>query len=285
MIDGPRIFPIRLTTQRDFRELRRLPFCFLCGQSRDSDHAGNAWALVHLPPLSLFDITDRSPVLKLPCHATCHDQVSRHRVAATFLSISSDRSKCGVENSLRAPEPVSSDTRHREQEPSPGMSVAELIWWIRGFHAALYRIFLDPTLVRWAVHIPSGVDPHNGSAAETAQAGAQRASFVSLIENNRRARRLDQLEYYHGGCTYECVWARQDETRWVCVWSLDISGSTRRPQQSADLRDRFFGSYGPAVRPPPIASQETPVGITLASRDLLGGLILKGRYATPDPVM
>src|ERR1700733_3162360 len=59
---------VSLLCQSDFRGVRKLPFCYLCG--RDFV-AGDSLNRDHVPPECAFAAPDREPLL-LPAHTACN---------------------------------------------------------------------------------------------------------------------------------------------------------------------------------------------------------------------
>src|SRR5271156_6580819 len=120
-----------LETQKDFRKVRRLPFCYLCGNTLPEDDVTDG---DHVPPKSAFNARDREPALKLKTHRKCN----------TGFSVADKR--VGQFIAMR-----------RREEPPPirdqaltfmsgggltaitNLNIDAAVWrWVRAFHAALY---------------------------------------------------------------------------------------------------------------------------------------------------
>lgn len=203
-----------LETQKDFRGVRRLPFCYLCGDwFVEADVADGD----HVPPKAAFNARDREPALKLETHRKCNGSFS---VA--------DR-KVGQLIALR-----------RREEPPPvwnqalkfatgggmaavtNLNLDAAVWrWIRGFHAALYR---QPLL-----------EAHHTLRTPFPRADGARGQYVlqplleqhklavATIKRNRAWNNLDRIVSNRGQLRYECVWCLADDGRsWLCVFGLDI---------------------------------------------------------------
>jgi hypothetical protein len=63
-----RIFMVSVLRQSDFRGVRKLPFCYLCGRDFVADDSLNR---DHVPPECIFAPPDREPLL-LPVHTACN---------------------------------------------------------------------------------------------------------------------------------------------------------------------------------------------------------------------
>lgn len=62
-----------LETQKDFRKVQRLPFCYLCGDSFLEDDITDG---DHVPPKAAFNPRDREPAFKLETHKKCNASFS-----------------------------------------------------------------------------------------------------------------------------------------------------------------------------------------------------------------
>src|ERR1700688_4999140 len=62
-----------LETLKDFQRVRRLPFCYLCGDSFLEDDVTDG---DHVPPKTAFNARDREPALKLETHKQCNASLS-----------------------------------------------------------------------------------------------------------------------------------------------------------------------------------------------------------------
>lgn len=123
---------VSLRTQKQFRAVRNLPFCYLCGKTFETDDITN---YDHVPPESVFAKVDRIP-LKLKSHLKCN---------ASFELLDE---KIGQLIGLKHRQTPSDPNHHRLKfirSPIPGvgavtnLNVDEAVWrWMRGFHAALY---------------------------------------------------------------------------------------------------------------------------------------------------
>ena len=122
---------VRLETQRHFRPVQRLPFCYLCGQAFAARKDRNR---DHVPPKCTFAKSDREPLI-LPSHVTCNRSYE-------LLD-----EKVGQFIALRRREVADPDNDRLRFALSPDMKHGALInvdvdgavWrWIKGFHAALY---------------------------------------------------------------------------------------------------------------------------------------------------
>src|ERR1700736_5701494 len=64
---------VSLHVQKNFRAVRRLPFCYLCGRGFvDADRVDRD----HVPPKSVFNAGDKEPALILKTHFACNTSLS-----------------------------------------------------------------------------------------------------------------------------------------------------------------------------------------------------------------
>ena len=205
---------VALSTNRDFRAVQKLPFCYLCGEEFRSEDIINR---DHIPPQNSFAVCDRTPSLWLPTHEHCN---SAHKMIDE---------KIGQIISLKWGY-VPSDPKNRRlrftifnKDLTAVNNVnidGALSRWIRGFHAALYNQFLAETPLRALVTpFPR---TQNGSV-EMDKLRPQHLKFVSTIKLNRAKRNVDRILSNNGKCIYECVWHQDDDkSTWLCIFALNV---------------------------------------------------------------
>jgi hypothetical protein len=134
-----------LITQRDFRAVQNLPFCYLCGQSFAPDDRINR---DHVSPKSIFAGPDRSPLL-LATHQHCNSaQKLTDEKVGQLIALKRGYMPSPPENRrLKFGRPMLVGLT-----AVTNLDVDEAVWrWIRGFHAALYREPLPPGRIVGAV--------------------------------------------------------------------------------------------------------------------------------------
>ncbi|MFN0051113.1 MAG: hypothetical protein ACKV0T_02920 [Planctomycetales bacterium] len=217
----------------------------------------------------MFDTKDRTPPLLVPCHVSCRTRESPRGSDARLLFRILNREGRQVATSEHEASGSATDRLSLGVAWSDSMARNELLRWVRGFHAALYHVFLNPIGVRWTVFCPNQFDSDQTGPDTIGSTPAQMRAFIELLDKNRAAKRIDQIVCYNECCTYECVWARADTSQWVCVWSLDMAGVVHQEAGDAHREGaQVVGSYGLLEMPPPIAMKETPFGVSLSGREL-----------------
>ena len=206
---------VELLNQKNFRNVRNLPFCYLCGKTFNADDCVNR---DHLPPESIFASEHREPLL-LPTHLKCN---KAHELTDE---------KIGQLIALRYGK-VPSHPKHRRLKftvtPSlnlgavTNVNVDAAVWrWIAGFHAALYR---EPAVgIRGALVTPFPKAQNISGRLVAEPLKPQHLEFVKTIRTNRIKGNLDRIRCNKGKVVYECVWCQsRNDGPWLCIFALDI---------------------------------------------------------------
>ncbi len=208
-----------LTTQRQARAVKKLPFCYVCtrefaeGEERTDDH---------VPPRACFSEADRDFPLQLPTHQPCNTDrnLTDETIAQVVSLIHTGRPELGVDRLKISIVPSNS--------PEAPLGVltnvdvhAEIRRWIRGFHAALYQQPLS-LLSRFAIQAPFPAAQLTNSDPVVGPPRPQDFKFVETIKLNRVAQTLDRIVCYNGKLRYECVWDQADNGQWICIFALDL---------------------------------------------------------------
>jgi hypothetical protein len=206
---------VSLTTQSDFRKVRNLPFCYVCGnQFATDDLCDND----HVPPKTIFRKSDRLP-LKLKTHKTCNELHSGDDENVGQLIGAMDGGFPG--------DPKKQRLRVSHIGPSVGgitnLNVDAAIWrWVRGCHAGLY---LEPLLTNsFSIVSPfPRADQIEGGPFRIRPILPQHPLFVEIIKTQRMHGALDRIETNKRNFIFECVWAKSDDaTKWICMFAIKI---------------------------------------------------------------
>src|SRR6516225_2755123 len=124
---------VSLVRQNDFRSVRKLPFCYLCGLDFV---AGDSQNRDHVPPECIFVPSDREPLL-LPAHMACNksyellDEKIGQLIALRYGKIPEDPQHHRLKFAVSS---------QGDQGAVVNLDIDAAVWrWIAGFHAALYR--------------------------------------------------------------------------------------------------------------------------------------------------
>ncbi len=219
---------IVLETQRHFRSVANLSFCYWCGNNfvpRDEKNSD------HVPPKNAFAREDRTPSLILKTHVTCN---STHKTIDELMG-----QLVALQRNYVTPNPAN---RHLKMERYPdqefgavtNVNVVEAVWrYIRGFHAALYR---EPLLLGdHTITTPfTRGRIVNGKLVLEGPKQEQHFKIVQAIKNQRAAGNVDRIISNNRKLKYECVWVYADDRtavesgqrphspRRACFFALDI---------------------------------------------------------------
>ena len=207
---------VSLSTQKDFREVQRLPFCYVCGRDflstdvRDRDH---------VPPKSVFAKGDRTPALSLPTHKACNAEhgLLDHKIGQ-LIALKRGQIPTRRDRQLRI------KIFQRNLGAVVNLDLSDVVRrWVRGFHIALYRERLPPGPLLGAVQtpFPSGAPTPSGIRIDSLP--PQHFVFVKTIKVQRAKRNLDTIISNNGKLTYECVWCQSDNSGpWLCVFGVNL---------------------------------------------------------------
>jgi hypothetical protein len=240
-----------LSVQKDFRAIRRLPFCYLCGRDFVEDDllSGD-----HVPPQATFNARDREPVLRLETHKACNESFSvDDKKVAQLIAM----------RRLQGPSSQRDAALKFAEYPGFGAGVMNLdvdqaVWrWIRGFHAALYR---QPLVTNnHAIVTPFPRADMSSGLPKVHALRPQHALAVRVIKYNRLSGNLDTLVANKRQLRYECVWVEDDRGgRWFCMFALDIYDWKDLGSHSAEIPARgCAGMYA-------LSDFSLPAGATVA---------------------
>jgi hypothetical protein len=206
---------VSLVCQRDFRRVRKLQFCYLCGRGFATGEVVNR---DHVQPQCIFLPADREPLV-LQTHKACNesfavqDEQIGQLIALRYGKVPNDprdlrlRFALSLEGTLGAVK---------------NLDIDGAVWrWIAGFHAALYR---EPGVgIKGSLVTPfTKVRRVNGRPV-VVPLRIQHPVIVQTIVSNRVRGNLDRVFCNRGKLRYECVWQQADNGGpWMCFFALDI---------------------------------------------------------------
>lgn len=198
-----------LLTQKDFRAVQNLPFCYLCGKYYVPADKPNR---DHLPAQCIFLPPDREP-LWLPTHVDCNsgesltDEKIGQLVALRYGKVPTDVEDRRLNVQWFPKEQLAALTN---------LDVDGAVWrWVRGCHAALYG---EPFVGDFSTGYPGALvtpfprAPKNSERADIEPVKPQHLTFVKTIKLNRALRNLDRVCSNKGKFVYECVWHQAEMT-------------------------------------------------------------------------
>ena len=242
-----------LDTQKVMRDVRGLPFCYLCGDGFDPTDTVNR---DHVPPSGIFATVDRDFPLILRSHQECNEARSRDdHVVSQLVGVLHGRKPNRKHKKLRVQ--LGRFENGSRAIVVGGLDLRSIIRrWIRGFHAAMYKEYL-PETDSFMTCPPLPEAEHSVDGPKFMPVQEVIPLFVKELKRNRATQTLDQIVCRNGKCRYECVWTQADNGTWICIYGLDL-------YKWVDLGDKNFeprGCVGTYVRPgggvPPGASRST----------------------------
>lgn len=206
---------VALLSDKHFRAVSNLPFCYWCGKPFTPADLKND---DHIPPKAIFAKPDRKTPLILKAHVNCngtqsdtdekmgqllallHNKVPRPERQKLRLRVSPELNIFGVVN----------------------VDIERAVWrYILGFHAALYgEPFPEP--MAGAITLPF-VKLLAGDLQDNLVEN-QHGLIVQGIKVQRSMGNIDRIQSNNFKLTYECFWIKPDNGNWTCMFALDIYG-------------------------------------------------------------
>ncbi len=210
-----------LLTQQSAREVRDLPFCYLCGHEFVLGDRKNH---DHVPPKSIFLPDDRDFPLKLATHVDCNTrEADDDEFIGQLISVFHGKwppegtSKIELEAEYN-PQADAVDVFLRTDRFDPFVKRC-----LKGFHAALYREAM-PDETKFAIQIPFPTGKLLNGVVIQDPVPPQHLAFVETVKKNRVSRTLDAIVTCNAKMQYECVWDKLSDHSWACVFALDVYG-------------------------------------------------------------
>lgn len=209
---------VSITTQKDCRKIKGLPFCYICGEFFDDVRIQND---DHVPPKSIFKKEDRNFPLIMPAHQDgCHSDMNLDdEILVQLISLMHGKQPSKKNDKLKieiydvaGSNNTTAVFRQRNVE-------SLLKRWLKAFHAALYN---QPLLDDARFAIQSPFPSYNAETGKQNQIKEQHYEFVKCIKRNRLANNIDFIETNNGKLRYECVWDQLSNKKWICVFAINL---------------------------------------------------------------
>lgn len=253
----------RLNTQKQFRGVQRLPFCYVCGEGFDDESPTKD----HVPAKACFALEDRDYPLLLPTHAKCNCD---HHVIDELIG-----QLIGLRRGS-APEPSKRRLTIRAMNDANGgimggvnnLDIPTAIKrWIGAFHAALYSEHL-PLATLFAMETPFALATSEDGRVTFQGLRDQHRTFIAVLKRQRAANNTDGIRCNNGKLIYECVWDRIDDWGWLCIFGLDVYGWADLGDTKRFQRRGCAGSYIlPERRLPDSATRAGPFQLDVPNTD------------------
>lgn len=247
----------RITSVEQLRQAKRIAFCYLCG----ADLAPDTRSFDHVLPKSLIAPADRNPPLKLPVHYLCNqaqsvdDEVIGQLVSLLHGKVPSRRRQRFEAAEFHNP---AEGTMHGVRE----IPLQRIVWrWISGFHAALYKEWLDPKA--WGgLMTPFPVGTLVKGKLVMEEPRPDQLEMALTLKQHLALGRFDEVSCYNSRCRYVCTWLEFDTGEPFCLYGLRVYDWERL----ADPRfvERSCVGWYRCI-PPAIATRGTSIIVPCAS--------------------
>lgn len=256
-----------LKSQRALREVRNLPFCYLCGYLiRPGDMANRD----HVPPEALFEKDDRNFPLILRAHKRCNEtQGPDDEKIGQLVGLKLGRApRNHMHRKLDLRHATVGSTQLRLGVLRGFHIEGAIRRWLRGFHAALYRAPL-PADALFAIQTPFPSGRVESRKLAVDELKPQHFLFVERIKQNRAAHSIDGIYCNNGKLRYECVWDQADNHGpWFCIFALNVYDWIDLGDINNFQPRGCAGAYwNPSASPPSMATKATRLVFTIPNRD------------------
>ena len=138
---------IEIKTAKNLQSVRKLPFCYLCGEKLQQN---DKVTRDHVIPKAVFLPQDRTRPLILPTHEKCNQEQSATDEIVGQL-ISALNQKYPDRNNIRLKVSIQNEPNLRYPVMVlEGVNLQGVIArWVKGFHAALYQQYLSRETMHW----------------------------------------------------------------------------------------------------------------------------------------
>lgn len=226
---------IELRTQKDLRAVQSLGFCCICGKAFEPGEERNRQ---HVPPKAMFAVSDRTPPVILPAHATCNEAQSLWD-AMTAQLIGPLHGSHAAPEDLKLRYEVFRESGMGSFSALREFPLEGIIFrWARYFHAALYREYLPDAGGNVFHPLPAGTFVDGRPVYE--EQHISREVQTRFLKRQIKAGATDGLICYNGKCEYRCTWVNLDPPshhRTFCLFGL-------RLYNWEELGDPRFGPMG-----------------------------------------
>ncbi len=255
---------IQLIHPKEFQSVSNLPFCYLCGKVFLKEDIRNR---DHIPSRKVFHTNDRNPPLILKTHEKCN-----HSYSVEDKKIGQLIGRIYGKNPTIRDQALNFEKHFGGLESLTNLNIESAVWrWIRGFHAALYRIPLIDAGGK--LELPLQVADINSDGLSFPKIVEQHPLFVEIIKRNRLLQNLDRITSNNNKLIYECVWILDEDhsNRWFCVFALNLYDWKKLGARVANLPEKGCVGiyYMPDFSIPETATKDRSSKILIPNYDIL----------------
>ena len=207
----------QITTQRDARAAKKLPFCYVCGNTFQSrDEATDD----HIPPETAFLPEDRVDFpLILPAHQGCNHTFNlEDEIFGQLIGLGHEAEQRQDRLTITGASDVAGNFYAMLEDFDLRGAIRR---WVMAFHAALYQEPLPP-LTRFSTQTPlPSATTVNGIVTPDPQL-QQFQDYAEQISINEQLGLVDRITANNGKLNYTCCWQRSDNGPWIAFFKLDV---------------------------------------------------------------
>jgi hypothetical protein len=248
-----------ISSPKSLRELRDLPFCYLCGRRFE---AGSILNRDHIPPKSMFKQSDRLSPLIMPTHETCNnDRAGEDELVSQLVAVL--HGKRPGSDKLKRNLSIFTPKTGKPVIGMGGVALSSIIWrWVQGFHAALYREYT--AFPGGYIFSPMPEGHIKDGKLVFLNDHKDRSIWVQVLKANRMVERTDEVRCWGEKCRYECTWTTLDDGKNICVFGLQIYNWEALGDTQFEPRG-CVGYYGPTKCAPPLAAIGTKLQMPISN--------------------
>ncbi len=242
----------QIVSQRDARAVKKLPFCYVCGNAFENLEAVTD---DHVPPQTAFLPEDRENFpLILPTHKGCnHTFSTEDEVFGQLIGLGHEIEK--GQDRLKIYD--GSDTVGNTFALLGDLDLHGAIQrWVMAFHAALYQEPLPPlTKFSTQTPFPSGTSV-NGMVIPDPDK-PQFRDYAEQVEINAQLGLVDRISANNGNLHYQCCWQQSDDGPWLAFYKLDIYAWSKLGDSKNFGSRPCVGAYATPGHLPALATRGT----------------------------
>ena len=233
----------RITTQREFKAQKNLPFCYLCGEPLDNGLPIND---DHCPPKSIFNSSDRAdyPII-LKVHEKCnHEQHLRDEMLSLFFDPLSNQGKAKKDKHQRQMDKRKVHVQFPNSQlvgytDLPLMPFASRL--VQSMHAILYKQYFPNGVIKGEIRFPFGEVSQKGEVLSE-KFKEQSLNIAKTIACSIKVDKFDCVIAYNNQFKYVCCWSPFDDIS-VCLFAFDIMNMARMASTITGLPKAVIGHY------------------------------------------
>lgn len=239
----------QIANQRDARAVKKLPFCYVCGNAFESrDDITDD----HIPPQTAFLPEDRENFpLVLPAHQGCNNTFKQEdEVFGQLIGLGQQAEQRQDRLRIYGGSDKAGNTFALLENFDLHGAIQR---WVTAFHAALYQEPLPP-LTRFSTQTPLPFGTFLNGVVIPDPDKPQFRDYAKQIEINEQLGLIDRISANNGNLNYKCCWQRSDNGSWLAFYKLDIYAWSKLGDIKNFRLRPCVGAYAPRGHIPALAT-------------------------------